>query len=243
MSAKKELFWKVSVIVMAVAVCVQAVVFYRLLSRIDDKTGKTDEKEAEAFTLKPRQINPFQYQQQHSVPSNQHQQFAPPPIPKLNVNVNNMPGVKPSITAQQQKQQYPQHGLSSSSGMNINISQSPFVMDIKEEMAKMEQMMNAMMNRNGAGMRRMRSSSRSSLLGGRITSPAISADTGNYVVTVNIPGLDKSQISAEVNGNMLTISGVQREETDISNRCRICEKHNQSIDTYTLPRSGWHSIF
>ena len=43
-------------------------------------------------------------------------------------------------------------------------------------------------------------------------SARISEEKDKYIVQLNMPGLDKSEIKTEVNGDMLTISGVQKQE-------------------------------
>ncbi len=54
--------------------------------------------------------------------------------------------------------------------------------------------------------------------GMRMTSPVVKSEKDNYVVQLNMPGLDKSNVKAKVNGNMLTISGVQTRENRKSNQ-------------------------
>ncbi len=48
--------------------------------------------------------------------------------------------------------------------------------------------------------------------GMRMASPVVRSEKDNYVVQLNMPGLDKSNVQTRVNGNMLTISGVQTKE-------------------------------
>lgn len=50
------------------------------------------------------------------------------------------------------------------------------------------------------------------VMGGMSPNSKITEDRNNYIVKMKIPGLDKSEIKTEDNGDMLTISGVQHEE-------------------------------
>jgi HSP20 family protein len=73
--------------------------------------------------------------------------------------------------------------------------------------------MNTMMHHPGFAMMNMTSNGISMSSINNI-SPTISEDkNNNYIVTLHMPGLDKSEINAEINGNILTISGVKREES------------------------------
>jgi|GEM_PF-3484673 len=67
----------------------------------------------------------------------------------------------------------------------------------------------------------------------------ITEDKDNYVVKMKIPGLDKSEIKTEVNGDMLTVTGTQKEELQnkVGNRI-VSKSHNeQSFQTsFGLPR-------
>lgn len=225
---KKDFFWKVIAVVALVAFGIQGGITYYALTN-DSKNSNENKimEEPEDIHLMPRNLNAVQYQnpQQNRVQHNNTKstnQLSPQAIPKLNVNVNTLPGVKRSKQLQTQQQQSPQRHLKPG-GMNININNSPFGTDIREEMARMEALMNQMMSRSGMGMNMpsMGNSMNMSIpsRGTSITmsgggSPAITVDNdNNYVVTLKMPGLDKSEIKARVNGNMLTVSGVQRKET------------------------------
>jgi len=217
---KKDYFWKVAVVVILAVLCVQSVITYRVISSQAQKKEKEIVADRDTLQLVPRQVNSCQYQpqQQNRCPQAQHK-LTPRALPPLNLNINNLPGIKPSVATQQQPQQrqLPQHTLSAlpNTGRVGFMGKDPFDMDMEEEMARMEQMMNAMLSRTGmrgvfphsgrAPSQRMGFSSR--------RPPSVSIDKDqNYVVQLQIPGLDKSEIKANVNGNILTVSGVQREE-------------------------------
>jgi HSP20 family molecular chaperone IbpA len=106
--------------------------------------------------------------------------------------------------------------------MSLN-SMDPFDMDMREEMAQMEAMMNAMMGGRIGGRSPFTHSVRAPMQGMGFSrsnsTPTVSLDKDrNYIVQLQIPGLDKSEIKAEVNGNILTVSGVQREEQSSSGK-------------------------
>ena len=85
----------------------------------------------------------------------------------------------------------------------------PFA-QMEEMQAKMEQMMASMMQGRNSSFKSM--SPGLGQMGGFDNSARISEKNGKYIVKMKIPGLDKSEIKTEVNGAMLTISGVQKEE-------------------------------
>ena len=237
---KKEFFWKAAAVIVIGAFAVQSLITYHVLTR--EKSNEPENAEYEEIQLTPRNVNIYQPQagQQGSRPQNS-QALAPQPIPKLNVNVNSLPGVKPSTTFQAQQQQYPQKQLMPG-GMNININQNPFGMNMMEEMAKMEEMMNQMMGRNGMSMNmRMPSSRMGSMSMGGGYSPAITVDSNNnYVVSLKIPDLDKSEVKARVNGNMLSISGVQRKEssTNAQGGNSYVTSYSSFQNSFSLPGPG-----
>ncbi len=218
-------FWKMAVIVLVFAVCAYAVATCYALN-----IGKSDDKSRDNVQLTTGHANPYKYQQSPS-PVQETQQLAPRPIPNLNVNINKVPGLKPSVTLQRQ-QQSPGNQLIHSI-MNTNTSQGSFRNNMREEMAKMEQMMNSMLSNHGG----MKGSGMGMLSGGGM-SPAISVDKdNNYVVTLNIPDLDTSEINAQINGNMLTVAGVQREEynTSVSGGSSYVSSYSSFENSFSLP--------
>jgi HSP20 family molecular chaperone IbpA len=262
---RKDYFWKGAVIVLAGVVCIQSYLTYRALESRHGKSSAGNRavtESADSISLRPRTPSASSVPQAvSSVQQPKQPSLSPPPLPKLNVNVSNLPGVKPSITPSQQQQQpscgaiqfsqgrsaqagFPRHNMSPFSSMNINISPDPFGfgMNIREEMERMEKMMNAMMSGSGfsgfgnmgipSGMRSFSFSSPG------MDMPRITLDKeNNYVVTLKIPGLDKSQIKAEVNGNLLSVSGVQKEEKRYSGRgtSSYISSYSSFQNTFPLP--------
>ena len=226
----KDRFWKIAVVILIIAVSVQGIVFYSFIRNQNSvSTLQTQNKESERLTLKPRQ----------QPPGNQ-QQLAPLPLPKLNVNVGNTPGIRPAITPQRQAvQPYTQ---SLSPGMNINISQSPFGsgfdIDIRKEIAQMEEMMNRMMTHHpGFAMMNMPSNGLLTNSSGGVT-PTVSTDKkGDYIVTLHIPDLDKSQVNAQVTNDILTVSGVQKQEKSRNGRGgrSYFSSYSSFQNSFTLP--------
>ena len=213
---KKDYFWKAAVVVVLAVLCVQSFFTYRMMTINNSKLGKQIVSENESLILAPRKI-PSSQQQTTAPTIKQH--LAPRPLPPLNLNVNNLPGIKPSTTPPQQTPQgrFCQSPASLSPGIRMGFNNiDPFDMDISEEIARMEHIMNAMFS----GSPRCGGSSCSGIapsyprmnFSSHVT-PSVSIDKDqNYVVQLQIPGLDKSEIKAEVNGNLLTVSGVQKEE-------------------------------
>jgi HSP20 family protein len=86
-----------------------------------------------------------------------------------------------------------------------------FFGDIHEEFARMQKLMDSMfpnsgkssvsMSIPGAGFRSMSAGS-----------SGIKDDGKNYIVELKVPGLDKSALKAKIEGNILTVSGVKKEE-------------------------------
>ena len=221
---KKDYFWKGAVVVVLAILCVQSLITYRVLTEKGEKVEKKVVSEGETLKLVPRQISTPQCQTQQSAGIQSQQQLTPRALPPLNLNLNNLPGVKPSAP-QVQTQQPQNHSrllASSPAHMSLN-SMDPFDMDMREEMARMEAMMNAMMGGRIGGRSPFTHSVRAPMQGMGFSrsnsTPTVSLDKDrNYIVQLQIPGLDKSEIKAEVNGNILTVSGVQREEQSSSGK-------------------------
>jgi len=215
---KKDYFWKVAVVVVLAVLCVQSFFTYRIITNKNQKVEKKIVNESETLKLLPRKINAYQ-----NTTQNIKQQLKPRPLPRLNLNLNQLPGVKPSVTVTQPPQQPQQNKFCCQPPpptqprlrVGFNNSPDPFDMNIREEIARMEEMMNAMFSGPGglssfAGSMNI-PSPRNSFR--RNATPSVSLDKDqNYIVQLQIPGLDKSEIKAEVTGNILTVSGVQREE-------------------------------
>lgn len=101
-------------------------------------------------------------------------------------------------------------------GVGGGMMSDPFAeMERMREM--MDRMMGGMTGMGGGGMADPFQSMASGFGGGRPAmgaSPKIDLDQNdNYVITLDMPGLQKSEIEANVNGRYLTVSGVQRTET------------------------------
>ena len=183
--------------------------------------------------------------------------LSPQPLPRLNVNVNPGTGSGPVITAAPARpatrgtQWKSTRGVptqtifpGSAPGMSIHISQMPFDpfgpsfgMNIREEIARMERMMNAMMSGFGpnampsVGMLGNGTPFARRMGGSFVNTPApFKEENGNYVVKLNIPGLDKTQVDAKVSGNILTVSGTKREE--VNNSGRGFQTYSSSVSTF-----------
>jgi HSP20 family molecular chaperone IbpA len=144
--------------------------------------------------------------------------------------------------------------------VSIHISQTPFDpfgasfgfgpsfggRDIREEIARMEQMMDAMMNATMSGFtfnpprltatpppnpfaRRM-----GSTMSFGVSSPSVKNEKDAYVVQLKIPGLDQTQVDAKVEGGMLVVSGIKREELN---------NQGQGFVSYSSTLSGFHNSF
>ncbi len=53
---------------------------------------------------------------------------------------------------------------------------------------------------------------------------SIREEKDKYVVEMKIPGLEKSEVKTEVSGGMLTVSGIQREETAVSSNGQVTSR-------------------
>lgn len=221
----RYVFWKVAVVVLIILAGVQTAVIYYALNRKGN--SRVEQFTQEDAILRPRLNFPMQnsqpvVQQTQSMvnASPQVQSLQPPPLPKLNIDPNNMPGIRPSPQVAQQQAQSPAM-QPNHQRMNMprafNMPQLRMGMgghlDIREEFERMQKMMDSMFGNQGmsAAMNRHAAARGLSM---REVAPTLKDEGSNYVVKLTIPGLDKSEINAEVNNNILTLSGVQKEETE-----------------------------
>lgn len=220
-----DIFWKIMAVVLAVVVGVQGAILYYGLKGGNDKEKAQDV--ADDAVLKPRINSPLPYS--NSVSSGYNQMPAntvqgtsalkPAPLPKLNLNVNAMPGIKPSQPTPQQSQvvQRGQRPLLSPSRRPSRMMQrmsgmgGSSLMDMEKEFRRMQAMMDQMFS-SGGMVSNMRGPT--SGLNMQVASPSLSEDNNNFVVKLTIPGLDESNVSASVRNNILTLSGTQTEENE-----------------------------
>ena len=242
-SEKHNIFWKLAVVALIAVVGLQALVMYYAIIKKD--TPKRTQTSFEDVVLQPRASSPMQYQQQ-AIPTPtiavapQSQSLKPPPLPKLNLNLNTMPGVQASQQAMLQQQQTakslaPVFSRSTRPGMNQRMpGMSGFSgMNIQEEFERMQKMMDSMFNNRGMSAAMNRHSNARGL-SMKAVAPTLSQQGDNYVVKLTIPGLDKSEINAEVRNNILTLSGVQKEEV---------ENNSQYGRTYSSSSSSFQNSF
>lgn len=223
-SRSMDIFWKVMAVVLATVVGVQgAILYYGMKNKKDAESVNKTEGDA---ILRPRLTAPVQYPApttaQYQAPVNTTQPPAglrPAPLPKVNLNINNMPGIKLSNPAPQQQiaQQMQQPALTPSaspSRMMQRMSSMSGHMDMEEEFRRMQAMMNQMFSNSGrmGPSQSIRRQGFSSGLNMNVASPRLSEQGNNYVVKLTIPGLDESQVNARIRNNILTLSGAQTKE-------------------------------
>jgi HSP20 family protein len=221
MSEKKrsDLTLKILAGGLVAAVGVQSYFTYKLFSRTDDQYVSQVPETAAVRTIQQQNISP--------PPQNKN-------LPAMrNIALNASPVVNPQMRA------IPQIGnMGNPAPLQGLMSQDPF-----EELERMQEMMERMLNNSGMPMGRSVSSSPAHGFGGGLgmmssTSPKISGDKDNYVVSLNIPGLEKSNIQTQINGNMLTIAGTQKEEvknTQGNNFISSGTSYKQFQTSFNLP--------
>ena len=213
-------FWKGAVVVLILLLCVQTFFTYRAMNPGTEVSPAVVNRE-ESITLKPRSVtispNQTGVQQGAQAPA---RQLALPPLPRVNLNMNNVSGVKPAPPQQISQVSPPQNQAMRSrmshmpSGMMSIRRQNPFDMDMRAEMAEMEALMDSMLADMGGHRSHFPSFGRGV---NHSSAPSVSVDKDqNYIVKLKIPGLDKSEVKADVTGNILTVSGVRKEEQTAS---------------------------
>ena len=219
-SRKRDYFWKGAVAILIAVLCVQTFFTYRMMNSGKNGAAVTVNRE-ESIQLKPRSIsvspNQAGTQQVTKAPA---RQLALPPLPRVNLNMNKVSGVKPLPPQQVPQRNQPQNqsmrsGMSCMpSGMMSIRRQNPFDMDMRAEMAEMEAMMDSMLADMGGHRAHFPSFGQR---GNYSSGPSVTVDKDqNYIVKLKIPGLDKSEVKADVTGNILTVSGVKKEEQTVS---------------------------
>ena len=234
-SVKKDFFWKAAVSVLIILLIVQTAVTTMLLYNRKSVPVQSRRKQVPDLQLKPR-VNVRNAQNQQ--PSSSSKTSGLPNIrrlPKQRLNLNGTCSSQPSSPG---GNLFPGNFPS----MSINISPDPFFSGntIRADIARMEKMMSMMMN-----MRFPQPSMhipRNSFQWRNTTPPALklSADKKCYIVTMKIPGLDKSEINARLDGDMLTISGVKREKSTFSGRggSSSMTSYSSFQNSFLLPGHG-----
>ena len=240
---RQNYLWQILVVVLIIILIAQSALTYQVLTRESKKikASTTSEQMEKEIKLVPRKIATVPQPQQPQAAQNsvsQQRQMAMPPLPHLSKQVQSSP-VMQQCTAPQQQTTAVRTSYSPRRGMMMS-HQDPFGMDMRAEMARMEQIMDAMMQ--GMQSRSMFGSMmdedpffsriRSLPQAGR---PTLSVDKeNNYIVKLQIPGLDKSDVKATVSGNILTVSGVKKEEKSNS---------GQGIQSYISSSSSFQNSF
>ena len=226
---KNDLFWKLAVLVMFIMVGAQTLLIYTMLERKNDGTPIAGNAQSDTVMLLPRPIQastpPAVQHQRNQTPlsSPSCQNLSIPPLPKLNVNVNRQNGraVIAQNTPTQRSPAFPRVPRSSLNsfpqGFSINIGPGMMGMNMRREMKRMERIMNSFFRMGGIS--RLHAAIPSPQGFGfsnqfAAHSPSITQNGGEYIVKLRIPGIDKSEVKAKVQGNMLTISGTKRLENN-----------------------------
>ena len=216
-------FVKVGVVLLALFVFTQSIVLYflvlvpimnrnRVEVRQDDQTLKSRIENYDASSnLRTPQLLP------QNVMGNK-QLMRPPQLSKLNLDLTKMSGIK--AKTQQPHSTIASNVVRSPSGITNSVSnpirglrQSP-QSNMQDEFSRMRQMMDEMMGSMGrrGGVTRMgsfptRGNSRSSM------KHTLSQNSDNYIVKLKIAGLDTAELKASIDNNIITLFGVQKEES------------------------------
>ncbi len=264
-AGSSDMFWKVVVVALFVVIVFQTALLYKSRSArpVDNSTVRGDvatkPERQRPVVLKPRSGGlqaTTSSQRASGISAGGQGALTPPPLPHLSVNVNPKHGGAPVISASQpQLRQVPSYQSFTArqpGGMSIHISQFPatafgpsFEMDIQNEIARMERMMNAMMKlpmmRLGPGSTHFPVLAGMMSRGGGgnplsldVSSPAVKEEKGDYIVRLDVPGLDKTQVDARVRGQMLVVSGTRREEA---------KKQGRGFQSYSSSLSSFHNSF
>ena len=259
---RKDIFWKVAVVVLFVFVLVQSTILYFVLFRPENSKQVRMEEQADAVIV-PR-TNTVQ---QNTMPMNsgnymrQRQQAQLGGTSKSgstnntsgNACVNMLPPL-PQISPQQPQASCTSPVISSnlsstcpggicnttittSRNANINgmmqammndpfFDNNSFFGNVDEEFARMSQLMDAMFS---GGMSSNFPSSTFSR-GATSTSYQLKDDGKNYIFEMKISGLDKSDVKAEVNQDILTISGTQKQE--VRNNTQYGNSYSSSYSSF-----------
>ena len=246
---KQDMFWKVATVLLVVVVSVQIVVMYYALSRKNNFQQDRISQGDGDVVIRPRVDVSANYpQQQKSTQTqsssvnalSQSQLLKPAPLPKLNLNLNAMSGISPS--SQSLPQQQPQNMKTQpliSSQMTPRINRMMRTMggfsrmNIQEEFERMQKMMDQMFSNHGMAVA-MNHFSSARGLSMKSAVPTLTQDSRNYIVKLTVPGLDRSAINAEVSDNILTLSGIQKEET---------EENSQYGRSYSSSSSSFRNSF
>lgn len=216
---KSDLTLKILAGGLVAAVGVQSYFMYKLFSRTEDK-----------FVSQAPETAAVQIQQPRTV-SAQTTNSSQPAMRSF--ALNNPP------TVNRQVRPLPQIGSLGS----IPQGQGMMSMDPFDELQRMQEMMERMLSNTGMPSGHSISAAPMSGFGGNFgmmptVSPKIATENNNYVVSLNIPGLDKSNIKTQVNGNMLTIAGTQKEEVKNShgnNFISSSTSYKQFQTSFNLP--------
>lgn len=145
-----------------------------------------------------------------------NQAVEPQDQPQVN-NQNEQLVPKPLLTPPNRYAVQPPHRAITTRPRGVNPYDQP---QLKSRMDMFRQMQQAAQQM----MRQMDNNMPSSMFrgmhpGGRAlqsSSPVMEADGSNYIVKMEMPGLDKSNVSARISGSVLTISGTQKQENKTS---------------------------
>jgi len=216
---RRDLFRKAAVVLLIAVVAIQAAVIYYTVTEKKNFQG-TQSHKVDSI-IRPRINASAQYPSQFSQrqtqinPQTPYRSLRPPPLPKLNLN-SNMTGAKPSVQLFQQGTVQPRRTTLSrqipSFGMN-GMMMGGMNVDIQKEFERMQKRMNSMFS-NHSMSTAMKRHANARGLSRKPVGSSLSEKGNNFVVKLTMPGLDKSHINAEVNSNILTLSGVQKNEVE-----------------------------
>ena len=237
-----ERFWKITVLVMMMMLGTQSFLMYTMMNDKKGESSTTLNESSDALTtLTPRKTNPLPTCQLNqtfksappAISNNGQSNISLPPLPQVNINMNGQNGrpilnQPPQCSMQQTSPNYIRHGT------NINSIRNHMRMNMIDEIAQMKRLMNSVFNMQTF----------SGFMGGpsgfvnqsniSIGSSAISQKGDEYVFKIEIPGMDKSGIKANINGNTLTIFGTKRSETS---------DQGQMINSYSSSYSSFQNSF
>jgi len=258
-----DFFWKASVVVLLVFMCVQSGILYFVLvgarktgeSTIvpvleeEDVEIKPRMNEASKDSVDSRNIPKKSLGNSNTPPSTSRCTQVPssnspaignmlPPLPKINNNSNNQ-STMPNNALSSGINSLSISSNPSSSTSNVGLMQAmlndpffsddSFFGDIHAEFAQMQELMDTMFSNTPSGFTAHGNSGLTNL-SISLKSPEIKDDGKNYILELKLPGLDKSAIKAEVNGNVLTLSATQKEE--IRNSGQYGSSFSSSYSTF-----------
>ncbi len=215
-------FWMVLSLILAVALAVQAYRHYHARARI--QTSRQPER---ILVSVPGYRNPVGVNAGQIAQSSSPQQVPTMALPRLASPQSGQPvRVNPY-----------QQGTVSLNQVNPGSSTVRQSADPVDQMhQRMQAMMRRMMSNSGMGMRSgMMPRGMSSGFGRTGMGPDIAVEGNNYVVKLQMPGLDNSAIKTEVKGNMLMVSGTRKDKMSSQNGSGWGSSYRRFQTSFSLP--------